>query len=179
MTGIIFWNTFVGIGILVILMLTLSIWILLFLGETENSYFHFLKKHSFHFSFLLALAAVIGSLTYSELFKLPPCTFCWWQRIFMYPQVVVLGIGIWLKDIKIWLTSIILSAIGITFSISHILLQAGIRQSSGACLESGVSCTKIDVLVFGWITIPIMCFVLFVGILTFAYIAHKKNPHHS
>ncbi len=175
MTGLSFFNTVVGIGTIGIILLIISIWLLLFLQETGNRYFHFLKKHAFHFGFLLALSAIIGSLIYSEIFKFAPCTFCWWQRIFMYPQAIVLGIGIWLKDIKIWLTSIVLSAIGLCFSISHILLQAGIRQSSGACLESSVSCTKIDVLIFGWVTIPIMCLTLFVGILTFAYIAHKKT----
>lgn len=175
MNTIIYWNTFVGIGTLLVLGITLSIWILIFLKETDTLYFKWVKKHSFSIAFICALAGTLGSLVYSELFKLPPCTFCWWQRIFMYPQVIVLGIGIWLKDIKIWLTSIILSLIGLGFSISHILLQAGIRESSGACLESGVSCTKIDILVFGWITIPIMCLSLFIGILTFAYIAHRKN----
>jgi disulfide bond formation protein DsbB len=175
MEAITFFNYFVGIGTLVVAAIVASIWILIFLSETTNGYFLFLKKHSFHFAFLFALAAVLGSLTYSELFHLPPCTFCWWQRIFMYPQVIVLGIGIWLKDIKIWLTSIILSIIGICFSISHILLQTGIRQSTGACLESGVSCTKIDVLIFGWLTIPIMCCILFAAILTFAFLAHRNN----
>lgn len=175
MNGIIFFNTVVGVGALAVTALIASLWLLIFLGETHNRYFSFFKKHAFHVGFLLALAGTLGSLTYSEIFKLPPCTFCWWQRIFMYPQVIVLGLALWLKDKKIWLTSIILSAIGSIFSISHILLQVGIRQSTGACEAVGVSCTKIDVLIFGWITIPIMCLILFVGILTFASIAHMKE----
>lgn len=175
MEGIQVWNTILGIGIIAVIVVILSIWLLLFLGETENNYFKFLTKHGFHFGFLLALGATIGSLTYSEIFHLPPCTFCWWQRIFMYPQVIVFGMGIWFKDKKIWITSIILSLIGLCFSISHILLQAGIRQSNGACDAVGVSCTKIDVIIFGWLTIPIMCGILFVGVLTFAYLAHRKE----
>lgn len=176
MTGLTFFNTTVGIGTLVVMVFTISTWIILFLGETTNRYFHFIKKHSFHFAFLMALAAVLGSLTYSEIFQFPPCTFCWWQRIFMYPQVIILAIGIYLKDIKIWLTSIILSVIGASFSLYHILLQAGIRSSGAPCEAlGGVSCTKIDVMVFGWITIPIMCLTLFIGVLTMAYVAHKKT----
>lgn len=176
MTGIIFFNTFVGIGTLVIIAFVVSLWVLIFLQETNNRYFGFVHKHGFHFAFLLALAATLGSLTYSEIFKLPPCTYCWWQRIFMYPQVVVLAIGMYLRDTKIWLTSIILSLIGASFSLYHILLQAGIRSSGAPCEAlGGVSCTKIDVIIFGWITIPIMCFVLFIGILTLAYVAHKKT----
>lgn len=175
MTALSFFNTAVGIGTVGIILLIISIWLLLFLQETGNKYFHFLKKHAFHFGFLLALGAIIGSLSYSEIFKFAPCTFCWWQRIFMYPQAIILGTGIYLKDLKIWLTSIILSSIGALFSIYHILLQSGIIGPSGACATGGVSCTKIDVITFGWITIPIMCLTLFVGILTFAYIAHRKE----
>lgn len=176
MQGITFFNTAAGIGTLGVLVFIISTWILLFLQETNNTYFRFVKKHSFHFAFLMAFVATLGSLIYSEIFRLPPCTYCWWQRIFMYPQVVVLAIGIYLNDIKIWLTSIILSLIGASFSIYHILLQAGIRSSGTPCEAlGGVSCTKIDIIIFGWITIPIMCLVLFIGILTMAYIAHKKR----
>lgn len=168
-------NTFVGIGTIAILIITLSIWLLMFLQETTNPYFLFLKKHSFHFAFLLALGAIIGSLTYSELFGFAPCTFCWWQRIFMYPQLIVFATGIYLKDLKVWITGIALSVIGAVFSIYHILIQFGIIGPSGACATGGVSCAKIDVLIFNWITIPIMCLTLFIGILTFAYISHRKQ----
>lgn len=169
-------NTFVGMGTLLVVAVVVSIWLLIFLQETNNRYFHFLKKHSFHFAFLLALGAIMGSLTYSQIFGFPPCTFCWWQRIFMYPQAVLFAVGIYLKDIKVWITGIILSLIGASFSIYHILLQAGIRASGVPCdAAGGVACTKIDVLIFGWLTIPMMCLTLFIGILTFAYISHHKQ----
>lgn len=168
-------NTIVAIGTTIVIVGIASIWMLLFLGETKNNYFQFIKKHAFHFAFLLALGATLGSLTYSEVLKFPPCTFCWWQRIFMYPQVIVLGIGIKLKDLKIWLTSIILSGIGICFSTYHVLLQNGIIGPSAACVQGSVSCAKIDVLIWGWLTIPIMCLVLFAGILTLAYVAHRAE----
>ncbi len=171
-------NNFVGIGTYAVIAVVLSIWLLIFLGETKNKYYAFLKKHSFHFAFLLALSGMAGSLIYSDVFKLPPCYYCWWQRIFMYPQVIILGVALYLKDLKIWITAIILSSIGALFSIYHISLQAGIRASGTPCEAlGGVSCTKVDVLIFDWLTIPMMCLVLFVGILTFAYLAHRKDAH--
>lgn len=171
-----FFNTVVGIGTLLVIGVILSIWLLMFLQETQNKYFRFLKKHSFHFAFLLALGALVGSLTYSNIFMFPPCTYCWWQRIFMYPQVILFAVGIYLKDMKVWITGIILSLIGASFSIYHIILQAGIRSSGAPCEAlGGVACTKIDVLIFGWLTIPMMCLVLFLGILTFAFISHRKD----
>lgn len=168
-------NTIVGLGTIGVLLITASIWLLIFLQETNNHYFRLLKKHSFHFGFLLSLGAILGSLTYSEIFHLVPCTFCWWQRIFMYPQAIVLATGIYLKDLKVWITAIALSAIGACFSIYHILIQSGVVGPSGACQTSTVSCAKIDFVALGWITMPIMCLSLFIGILTFAYISHRKQ----
>ena len=38
---------------------------------------------------LLSLAAVVGSLSFSEIVGFPPCELCWIQRIFMYPQAII------------------------------------------------------------------------------------------
>lgn len=168
-------NTFVGIGIIITALVILSVWILLFLQETDNIYYRFIHKKSLILAWIIALGATVGSLAYEFAFGLPPCTYCWWQRIFMYPQVIILGVGAYFKNAQAWISSIILSLIGAGFSAYHIMLQTGIRSSGLACELNGVSCTKIDVLIFGWITIPIMCLVAFLGILTFAYLAHKKT----
>lgn len=168
-------NALVGIGIILGLLLIISVWVLRFLQETDNVYYQFLTKHSLVIAFIFALGATTGSLLYEFVFKLPPCTFCWWQRIFMYPQVIFLGVSIYLKDTKAWLSAILLSIIGSFFSIWHILLQTGIRSGGEACDVAGVSCTSIDVIIFNWITIPIMCLIAFIGILTFMFLYHKKT----
>ncbi len=175
MTGLTFFNTLVGIGTVLILAIVVVVWIMEFLGERTNKLFKFLARHHFHISFLIALAAILGSLTYSNIFHFPPCEFCWWIRICMYPQLIILGIGIWSKDIKMWLTSVILSVIGICFSIYLVLLQMGIVGGNAACVAGGVSCAKIDVTIFGWLTIPIMALIFFAGVLTFAHLAHNRQ----
>ncbi|MRA58622.1 disulfide bond formation protein B, partial [Bacillus thuringiensis] len=47
-----------------------------------------------------SFVATSGSLFLSEIMKYEPCTLCWYQRIFMYPLVILLGIGIVKKDYK-------------------------------------------------------------------------------
>src|SRR3989338_8070248 len=71
--------------------------------------------------FFLSLGGIVFSLIYSEGFHIPPCVMCWWQRIFIYPQVLLFGIGLlWKGDIKtIMRASLILSGIGIVFSLYH------------------------------------------------------------
>ena len=50
------------------------------------------------FSWAIATLATIGSLFYSEVSGFIPCTFCWYERIAMYPLVLILGIGILKKN---------------------------------------------------------------------------------
>ena len=49
-------------------------------------------------SWFIALAAMLGSLYYSEIRGLAPCVLCWYQRILMYPQVLLLGLAIVKND---------------------------------------------------------------------------------
>ena len=44
--------------------------------------------------FVLAL----GSLFFSEIMELPPCSLCWVQRIFMFPLAIILLIGLFPFD---------------------------------------------------------------------------------
>ena len=175
MTPLSLFNTLVGIGTIAIIVALASLYAMVLLGETDSKPFHFFKRHAGLFAFFLATGGMIGSLIYSDIFHFAPCVFCWWQRIFLYPQSVILGVALWKRTRDPWLPSIILSAIGICFSTYHVLLQSGIIGPSGACATTGVSCTKIDVLIFGWLTIPIMCLIMFAGILTFAFVAHRKS----
>ena len=168
-------NTLVGIITIIIIIAILAIISLVFLDETNSKPFQFFKKHSLLFGFLLALGGVFGSLMYSEVFHFAPCVFCWWIRIFLYPQAVILGVALWYRDTRMWLSSIILSVIGVCFSIYLILLQTGVVGPSAACSTLGVSCEKIDVTIFGWLTIPIMSLIFFIGILALSYVGLRKT----
>ena len=44
-----------------------------------------------------------GSLYFSEVADFIPCTLCWYQRIAMYPLVVILGIAAVRRDRDVWL----------------------------------------------------------------------------
>ena len=55
--------------------------------------YRYVAERAICLSFFLALAATLGSLFYSEIAGFEPCKLCWLQRIFMYPQAVLLGIA--------------------------------------------------------------------------------------
>lgn len=75
------------------------------------------------FAWVVALVATLGSLYYSEVRLFLPCELCWYQRIFMYPQAVLLGLALWRQDLAVWPYALTLSLIGGGFSTLHLLEQ--------------------------------------------------------
>ena len=49
-------------------------------------------------AWVTSLMATVGSLFFSEILHFPPCMLCWYQRILMYPLVVIIAVGILRRD---------------------------------------------------------------------------------
>lgn len=123
------------------------------------------KKYTLIITWITAWIATLGSLFFSEVLQYPPCTLCWYQRIAMYPLVVILLVGIWKKDKNVVWYSLPLAVIGWIIALYHSLLYYGfIPEPIGAC-ANGVSCTSEQILWFGFITIPLLSFIAFTVIL--------------
>ena len=128
-------------------------------------------------SWLLATTGMLGSLFFSEVMGLAPCVLCWWQRIFMYPLVVILLLGLYPLDRKVVRYSLPLAVIGLGFAIYHYLLYSGhIPQGLAPCGE-GPSCTEINLELFGYITIPMLAIIAYSTIIallsTVLYRTHR------
>lgn len=118
---------------------------------------NFFLTNALSLGLLAGLLALGGSLFYSDILGYEPCKFCWWQRIFIYPQVVLLGLALIRKDYKIWKYSIYLAVISTFLSLNHYLLQVT-GSSILPCSAVGYSssCSKVFVMTFGYMTIPLM-----------------------
>ena len=173
-------DTIIGYGT-VILQFFASITLLLIIFEKylPTPLPIFIREKGVWLGFLVALLAVLGSLYYSEIRHLPPCTFCWWQRIFLYPQVAVFGVALYTQQYQsARITSLVLSIIGSVIAVVHVLAQMGIRSTGLPCAASGVSCTSIDLILLGYITIPIMSLTLYITIIIiqgYGIISNKKQ----
>lgn len=118
-------------------------------------------------SFFIALASTLVSLYFSEVLRLTPCPLCWYQRIFMYPLVVIIAVGILLKDKKnLPLYVLPLSALGLLVSFYQNLLYFDILKVSGSCVI-GVSCATKFIKLFGFLDIPQLSFLSFLLIIIF------------
>ncbi|MBU5468361.1 disulfide bond formation protein B [Virgibacillus sp. MSJ-26] len=111
-----------------------------------------------------ALLAVAGSLYFSEIKGYVPCELCWIQRIFMYPLVIIYGIALLKRDIKIALPGLILSGIGMFISAYHYLLQKwpALQQAGDTC--GIIPCNTEYINYLGFITIPFLAGVAFIVI---------------
>lgn len=137
----------------------------------------FVHKYILELLFWSVLSAVVGSLIYSQIIGFPPCDLCWWQRVFMYPQAVILLVAMRRKDTSIIDYLMPLSVLGGILSLYQSLVQWGIGGSIFACTAVGSACAKVFVLEYSYITIPFMSFTVFVYIivLKFIYYRHSKK----
>lgn len=136
----------------------------------------FIKNYALLFAFIIAMLSTVGSLYYSEIAKFAPCKLCWFQRIFMYPQMFLLGIAFWRNDKKIADYIILLSFIGGIFAAYHYYLQLA-PHAILPCSTVGfsVSCSERFVTQYGYITLPFMSLTAFVFNLVFMITAKMSR----
>ena len=115
-------------------------------------------------SWWIALIATLGSLYLSDILQYVPCVLCWYQRIALYPLIVLLPVSIFRKDYHIYSYVLPLVSIGGVFAFYHLLLQYGIITENILPCQLGVSCSTRYIEWFGFITIPLLSFLTFVSI---------------
>ncbi len=139
----------------------------------------FISQNIVVIGLVLSIGAFLGSLFYSNIIGFIPCELCWWQRIFIYPQVILFAVALYYKKAKLSIeslltTSIVMSCIGGAIALYHSYGQLIDSSVLPACEVQGVSCSKLYFLTFGYITIPTMSLTLFL-LLLFVVLIHKVD----
>ena len=113
--------------------------------------------------------ATLGSLFFSEIMDVPVCVLCWYQRIAMYPLVLVLAIGLFPFDRGVARYAGALAAAGWLFALYHVLLVAGIIPESIQPCVQGIPCSETHISLLGFLNIPLLSLLTFtlIGILLF------------
>ena len=120
----------------------------------------FVSRWGLWFSVLLTFVSVVMSLVYSEYFGLIPCSLCWFQRIFLYPQLFLFLMAAWKKDSYIADYSIVLSVFGGAIALYQHYIQM-VGESPLPCPAGGGDCVKRFLFEFGYITFPLVAFSAF------------------
>ena len=119
----------------------------------------------------IAATATGGSLLLSEVAGYLPCALCWYQRIAMYPLVIVLGVATVRGDREVWRTVLPLTTIGSVVALWHIVIEN--NPAWGGPCEDAAPCTIIWVEEFGFLTLPTMALIAFVAISVLSLAARR------
>ena len=134
-----------------------------------------LSTYGVALALIVALSSVLGSLFYSEVLKFDPCLLCWYQRIFMFPLVIILGLAVWKDRTDVSFYSIPLAIAGAIVAAYHVALQfAPSAPSLVDCTLGGVDCAVPYTAYFGYISIPVMSLTSFVLIILFLWLSRKQ-----
>lgn len=101
-------------------------------------------------AWIVALAASLSVLFIGEVLGQMPCFLCWYQRAFMFPLAVILGLGLWWQDRTAGRYGIVLALGGGAVALWHLGLYVGVvPESIQPCTATGPSCTDDNQLIFG------------------------------
>ena len=126
-------STFLAVGALILLACVVAIWVVCLLALVSSrarrvfdSIRLSVDGQGLWLAWAMAAIAMAGSLYYSEVAGFPPCEYCWYQRIAMYPLVVILGIAMVRRD----------------YGIRRYVLPLASIGDSSRCITTGSSASR-------------------------------------
>lgn len=163
------------IGGIAVFIFTIFVFYKIFRKE-ESNFLSFVAKNALLIGFITTLGGTFLTLFYSEYLQYKPCDLCWFQRIFLYPQIILFGMAMWKKDFGIYVYTLALSLIGLAIAIYHHMLQIG-YDIYKPCSEApfAVDCAKPSFIEFGFVTFPFMAVVLFVFLVILSVVGMKYS----
>lgn len=170
-------NFALALGTLGLQILTLGFLTLFFLRKKIpdlQGIAQFLGDYGLWIGFALSLAASSITLFYSDVLGIAACIMCWWQRICLYPQVIILGVAAWKKDRDIALSSILLSLIGGGIALYQHFLQIGITSAAPCNAIPGTDCGARFLFELGYITFPLMAVSIFAALIVLMLFVRKS-----
>src|SRR5210317_362573 len=124
---------------------------------------------------LVSSVSAMGSLFFSYVMEFAPCVLCWCQRIFLFPLVIILAVGLFPLDKKVVKYALPLAAAGWLTAAYHNLLYAGIIPESIQPCSQGVSCTEEYIDLLGFLSIPMLSLLSFSTIITLLIILRRLS----
>jgi hypothetical protein len=170
------WNHLLGIGTIAMMIASLVCIYAIILPDDRFSRFiqQFAARNILVLGFLISFAALVTSQVYERVIGYPPCEFCWYARVFFYPQVILFGIALAKKDLRVLPYAMGLTIAGLVISTYHSIVTV-VGESPLPCDATGVSCLTRYVYQYGFISIPLMGLVGFALIFLLIQTSKKAS----
>lgn len=121
----------------------------------------FIANNGLHLSWAIAVVATLGSLYFSEIKGYMPCKLCWYQRILMYPQVILLGVASIRGHRSVYQYTLPMTVLGMGVSLYHYLMEKTDWFASHSFTCGIVPCDVEYINWFGFVTIPFLALTAF------------------
>ena len=123
----------------------------------------------------LTLGATAMTLYYSEVLGFLPCGWCWVQRVFLWPQVLLFAIALYKRDRAAADYSIAFSVFGAAAALYQHYLQMG-GSALVPCPASGAGdCAQRFLFEFNYITFPLMAATLFGFLIVLMFFVRRRT----
>jgi disulfide bond formation protein DsbB len=154
-------NFWVALGSVGMQFLALALLVLFFARNSFPAITDFIGKWGVWFSCALTVVSIIMALFYSDYLGIVPCSLCWYQRIFLFPQALLFAVALWKREAaRIADYSIVLSIFGGIVALYQHYIQI-VGESPLPCPASGGDCVKRFLFEFGYVTFPLVAFSAF------------------
>ncbi len=126
-------------------------------------------------AWLIATVSTLGALFLGEVMGFTPCVLCWYQRIAMFPLVLVLAAGLFPYDPRVVRYALPLALAGLGLALFHMAVTAGLIPENLKPCQKDVPCSENVVVWFGFVTIPLLSVLSFLSITGLLLTTHLKG----
>lgn len=126
-------------------------------------------------AWLVASISTLGALFLGEVMGLPICVLCWYQRICMFPILMILPFGLFPFDRNVVRYALPLAGAGLLLAVFHLLLLAGVIPETIRPCAQGIPCSEKVIEWYGFVTIPLLSVFSFSIILSLLIAAYYRS----
>ncbi len=125
-------------------------------------------------AWLVASVSTLGALFLGEVMGYTPCVLCWYQRIGMFPLVLILAAGLFPFDRKVVRYALPLALAGWLLAVFHWAVASGLVPESATPCSQGAPCSVEQISWFGFLTLPLLSVLAFSAIIALLLMTHFK-----
>ncbi|MBZ0134452.1 disulfide bond formation protein B [Comamonas flocculans] len=126
-------------------------------------------------AWLIALLASLAVLFVGEVMGQTPCNLCWFQRAFMFPLAIVLGVAALRIEGAVWRYALPLAVGGALVAAFHSLLYLGVIPERITPCSQGVSCSSADMTILGGLPLPMLALAAFCAIAVLLLVTRSRT----
>ena len=126
-------------------------------------------------SWLMASVSTLAALFLGEVMGHTPCVLCWYQRICMFPLVLILAAGLFPYDRRVVRYALPLALTGWLLALFHWGVASGLIPERVTPCSQGVPCSVEPITWFGFVTLPLLSVLSFSAIVALLLLTQMQG----